>query len=140
MSLDYRPKDIAADLISNNWSLQENPNVNVEDNKDKKVRSTKQPVEIRVRQLDPVIEQADVLYQTEDITIPVMIQIHSHKDQAVEYWKEVRRILGNNRTDGRGLPGGWQKIEFDDNELTDPSYAEHTAMIQVDFVRYNNPF
>jgi transcriptional regulator with AAA-type ATPase domain len=137
MPLDLDARTVIRDLLQNQYNETPVPDIFLTEDQNSKI-STPEANEIIIQE-DTVrnIEQADVGYNTLDITVTIILEIKSREGNTREIKNEVQRILMDNRTSVRGLDGGYDRIEPPQEEIKDPAIREGQTTITVDLVKYN---
>lgn len=81
------------------------------------------------------INRADITYSTLDKSSQVFITIKSEKNK-LSIWEHTKDAL----LESRKLPTyEWDRIEFDDLSVDDPSYGIHESVIQITFIKKSEP-
>ena len=92
--------------------------------------------ELQISNTDDIsVEKADITYSSLNKSSQVFINIRSEGNKQ-EIWEEtLSALIQNRKLDSYE----WDKIEFDDLSIEDPSFGVHTSTIQVVFIKTSDP-
>ena len=101
-----------------------------------KISNRTETHEIQIENTDDLqINRADITYSTLDKSSQVFITIKSEKNKT-SIWDHTKDAL----LEQRKLKNyDWDRIEFDDLSINDPSFGIHESGIQITFIKKSEP-
>ena len=146
-TVDWNTRDIMHEILNNNWNNNNSTKpeivINDEDedgNPKRRRNSQKNKIIIREnnpRGMDEVGIHGDIY--NKDSSVFVQIKANS-SSQVNQYWKETVRIIANNKTNLKGLPGNWCRMEFENIEYDNPTTRNKEIIMVISFKAFNQGF
>ena len=141
MSVNWDVKSITEDILDSHFETATEFDVDIYqksegDTGGAKISNRSSTHEIQIESTDDIsIDRADITYSTQDKFAQVFITIKSESDK-INIWQECINALNEQRK----LPEYvWDRIEYEDLSIDDPSFGIHTSTIQIIFIKHSEP-